>query len=66
MNKSKLISLALFAPFAMYASSEEALSVDSVITQTTSTANTVLAAAIGIGTVVLAWKFVRKFFGKTG
>jgi hypothetical protein len=53
---------------ASVAMAEEAASPDvtSVISDTISNANTVLGAAITIGGVVLAWKFVRKFFGKTG
>ncbi len=66
MNKLKAISLALLAPVAIFADEASTIDVESVVTQTENTAMTVLTAAVGIGTIILAWKFVRKFFGKTG
>ena len=41
-------------------------SVDSIISDTTNVANTVLTSVLAIGAVVLAWKLLRKFFSKTG
>lgn len=42
----------------------EELDIDTIITDVTGYATTALLAAVGIGTAVLAWSFVKRFIKK--
>ena len=66
MNKVKIALLSLGSASVAMANEAADPDVSTVISETISNANTVLGSAITIGGVVLAWKFVRKFFAKTG
>ena len=48
------------------ASSSSGVDVTTIMNETIANANTILAAVLTIGGVVLAWKLLRKFFSKTG
>lgn len=66
MKKVKYAVLAGLSSASAFANDVATPDVSTVISDTINNANTVLGAVIAIGGVVLGWKLIRKFFGKTG